>query len=133
MLNTEIKTIPHSHHRYPTCGDYYYEDGKTKILVSDMKNEKYEFLVAIHEQVEEFLTKLRGIREEDITNFDKTFEHLRMDGDYSEPGDSIHAPYYLEHQFATIIEKLLAIELNVNWEDYEKAIINLDEPANTGC
>jgi len=133
MLNTEIKTIPHNHQRYPTCGDYYYDFSKTIIHVSDMKNEKYEFLIAIHEQIEEFLTRLRGIKEEHITEFDKDYENQRKDGDYSEPGNSILAPYYKEHLFATIVEKLVAIELGVNWEDYEKAIINLDEPTNTGC
>src|SRR5208337_804011 len=121
MLNTEIKTIPHNHQRYPTCGDYYYDFSKTIIHVSDMKNEKYEFLIAIHEQIEEFLTRLRGIKEEHITEFDKDYENQRKDGDYK------------EHLFATIVEKLVAIELDVNWEDYEKAIINLDEPTNTGC
>jgi len=132
MINTEIKTIPHSHHRYPTVGDYYYEDGITRIRVSDMKNEKYEFLVSIHEQIEEFLTRLRGIKEEDITNFDKKFEENRKPGDYSEPGDCKAAPYYNEHQIATFIEKQLAIELNINWRDYEEAINILDEPISTG-
>lgn len=132
-MNIEIKTISHNHQRYPTCGDYYYEDNKTKIFISDMKNEKYEFLVAIHEQIEEFLTRLHRIKEEHITKFDKQFENNRQPGDYSEPGNDILAPYYREHQFATIIEKMIAAELKVNWEDYEKAIINLDEPTNTGC
>jgi hypothetical protein len=132
MINTEIRTIRHFSHRYPTVGDYYYEDNKTKIFVSDMKNEKYEFLIAIHEQVEAFLTRLRGIKEEHITAFDKQFEENRLNGNNDEPGDSFVAPYYKEHQFATIIEKLLAIELGVDWGEYEEAIINLDEPTNTG-
>ena len=127
MLNIEIKTIPHLQHRYPTVGDYYYEDGKTKIFVSDMQNEKYEFLVAAHEMIEEFLTKVRGIKEEQINEFDIEFEKNRKKGDLSEPGDSLFAPYYNEHKFATFIEELLALEMGVNWEEYEKAIINLDE------
>jgi hypothetical protein len=130
---TVIETISHLKHRYPTVGDYYIEDGINKIFVSDMKNEKYEFLVALHEFIEEFLTRQRGIIEADITKFDEQYEDCRPDGDHSEPGNSILAPYYKEHQFATIIEKLMALELNVNWEDYEKAIINLDEPTNHGC
>jgi len=133
MLNTEIRTIPHLRHRYPTVGDYFNEYEKLIIHVSDMKNEKYEFLVAIHEQIEEFLTRLRGIKEEAITEFDKRYEDNRAENDYSEPGDSSLAPYIREHQFATFVEKMIAIELGVDWKEYEEAIIHLDEPTNTGA
>jgi glucosamine 6-phosphate synthetase-like amidotransferase/phosphosugar isomerase protein len=130
MLNTEIKTIPHLRHRYPTVGDYYEEYGVRKIFVSDMKNEKYEFLVSIHEQIEEILTRLRGIKEEAIKEFDERYEANRPQGDKSEPGSSVHAPYIREHLFATFIEQAIAIELGVNWEDYETTIYNLDEPTS---
>jgi hypothetical protein len=133
VINIEIKTIPHLRQRYPTCGDYYYEDGITKIFVSDLNNGKYEFLVAVHELIEEFLTKIRGVKEEHITEFDKQYEQKRLPGDFSDPGNDINAPYFREHQFATVIEHIVASEIGVNWEDYETAINNLDEPANTGC
>lgn len=133
MLNTYIVTIPHNQHRYPTVGDYYIDDvGILRIFVSDMKNEKYEFLVAIHEQIEEFLTRLRGVKEEDITEFDKKFEKDRKDGDFSEPGNDPKAPYFKEHQFATIIEKFIALELGVNWEKYDETVCRLDDSPECG-
>ncbi len=136
MLNVEIKTIPHNQHRYPTVGDYFYnfdaEKIKTIIHVSDMKNESYEFLVSIHEQIEEFLTRLRGISEDSITAFDINFEKNRKDEDFSEPGNDPKAPYFKEHQFATIIEKFIALELGVDWNIYDETICRLDDSPECG-
>jgi hypothetical protein len=41
-----------------------------------------------------------------------------------EPGDSSEAPYHKEHVFATKIERMIADELGVDWDVYEK---HLDE------
>lgn len=125
MLNNEIKTIPHNEHRYDTVGDYYDKDGKKLFRISDMGNEDYEFLVSIHEQIEEYLTRKRGIKCEDIDKFDMYYENARQEGDITEPGNSPLAPYFKEHQFATSIEKQIADELGVDWEEYDKVVCSL--------
>lgn len=127
MLRTKIKTISHDKHRYDTVGDYRINGrtGYREILVSEMDNEDYEFLVAVHELIEEYLTRKRGIKEEDITKFDMYYEDARQEGDITEPGNSPLAPYFKEHQFATIIEKQIADELGVDWEEYDKVVCSL--------
>ena len=128
MLNISIKTIPHKKHRYETVGDYFDKDGKTHILVSDMNNEDYELLVAIHEILEQHLCKKRGIKEKDITKFDIAFEKRRAAGkepEDAEPGDHPNAPYRKEHFFATNIERTVALELGVNWAAYDDKVMSL--------
>lgn len=125
-LKISILTIPHSSHRYPTVGDYQdHPDKSRSVRVSDMGNEDYEFLVAIHELIEQHLCLKRFITEEKITAFDVKFEKNRQPGDTMEPGDAIGAPYRLEHQFATKIEREIAGELGVNWDEYSKVVDSL--------
>lgn len=126
MLNINIKTIPHSEHRYPTCGDYWVdENGVQQVRVSDMNNPDYEILVAIHELIELYLCQKRGIKEEGITAFDVEFENNRVEGNVDEPGDDKNAPYRKEHFFATNVERLLAEQLGVDWKVYSDIIEQL--------
>jgi hypothetical protein len=118
--------ISHDSQRYPTCGDYIFEsNGDIRIWVSDTGNDDYNFLVAVHELIEAYLTLRRGIKEEDITAFDKEFERNREEDNVDEPGDDPDAPYRKEHFFATNVERLLAAELNVDWATYDKTINEL--------
>ena len=122
-----IQTIPSSEHRYSTCGDYWVDpDGTMQIRVSDMKNWKYELLVAVHELIEQNLCLDRNIKEEDISAFDIQFEKEREEGkqpDDAEPGDDPKAPYRKEHFVSTNIERILAAELGVDWAEYDKAVM----------
>ncbi len=126
MLDIHIKTIPHKEQRYPTLGDYWRdEDKKQQVRISDLENNDYAFLIAIHELVEWYLTEKRGIKEEDIMAFDEQFEREREQGMVhapKEPGFDPRAPYIKEHTFATDIEKQLAKELGVGWEEYSATI-----------
>ena len=118
-----IETIPHEYQRYETVGDYVTDDfGQSHIRISNMKNWRYEMLVAIHEMLEQRLCMEAGMAEQDITLFDLKYEQSRPEGDTTEPGDSKDAPYYTQHQLATRIEKFIAGELGVNWDVYEKVI-----------
>lgn len=115
-MKTEIASIPHSEHRYPTLGDYWCaKDGTVFIRVSALPDWRYEFLIALHELIEEAVTRHRGIREPAIKAFDEA--HLDMD----DPGMSPEAPYHREHVLATAIEMLVAQELGVVWSEYEAA------------
>src|SRR6266496_3210353 len=122
-LITTIVDIKHDQQRYNTIGDWIYDDkGNLLITVSRMNNWKYEFLIAFHEQIESALCKARGISQEDVDNFDMEFESRRQDGDFSEPGDSQLAPYHKEHMIASVMERAMAIELDVEWEEYDKTV-----------
>lgn len=128
-MNINIKTIKNRHQRYPTVGDYWFEnDGDIQIRISNMGNTDYEFLVAIHELIECYLTKKRGISEESITAFDMKFEEERKDTMHrmeDEPGYDPRAPYKNEHFFAEAIERLLANQLGVDWKTYNDSIMIL--------
>jgi len=122
MKQVTIKTIPHKKQRYETPGDYFNIGKKeTMFHISDLKNNDYEFLVAIHEIIEWYFTERAGIKEKDIMKFDKEFEAKRKTGNTDEPGNDPSAPYYEQHQFATFIEKQIAKELGINWREYEHA------------
>ncbi len=120
MLNINIKTIPDNEQRYDTVGDYWKKDGVDEIKVSMMGNRQYEFLVAIHEMVEQFLCENAGITDEEITKFDIEYEEKRKNGDDTEPGEDIYAPYHKQHMFAEKIEKMMAEECEIDWQDYCK-------------
>src|SRR5580704_2235619 len=95
MLNIDIKTIPHNKQKYETVGDYWARHGRQSVRVSDMKNAKYELLVAIHELIEQALVADRGITEEAINEFDIRFEEERKLGLHTideEPGFDPYAP-----------------------------------------
>lgn len=125
-MRISIRTIPHDTQRYPTVGDWIWDkNGDIIITVSDMKNKKFEFLVAFHELIETMLCKERGIKQEEVDDFDISYEAKRNFGDDSEPGDSLKAPYYNEHQFATCLERLMALELGVNWKEYDEKVSSL--------
>jgi hypothetical protein len=121
-----IDIIPHEQQRYPTVGDWQYgEDNSIYIKVSDTFNWQFNALVGIHELIEAMLCKNRGIREEEVTEFDIEFEDTRESNTSSEPGDHPEAPYHNEHVFAMCLERLLAHELRVNWEQYEEILDSL--------
>lgn len=130
-LHIYIDTIPHAEHRYPTVGDYWRVKNsafgleRLEVRVSALGNEDYEFLVAIHELIEEHLTRKRGISEASITAFDVAFEAVRTTDSIDEPGDHPDAPYRYEHFFATSIERLIAAELGVDWMAYSAKIESL--------
>ena len=125
-MKIQLKTIPHSSQRYETVGDYWVDqNGVRHIRISDMGNEDYEFLVGLHEQIEQHLCLKRGITEESISAFDIAYEANRPEGDESEPGDHPDSPYRKEHFFATNIERMIALELGVEFAEYSKAVMSL--------
>lgn len=120
-MNTLIKSMPTL--RYSSAGDYYEKGGLLHIEVFDQGIEDHNFLVALHEFVEQYLTQKRGITNEQIDSFDFEYERNRQEGDdTSEPGDAPDCPYRNEHRFAMIMEQLMAKELGVDWNEYDKNI-----------
>jgi hypothetical protein len=119
-LKISIRTVPHDHQRYDSAGDYFLgPESWVLIQVTDLGDWKKEALVAVHELVEFFLVLNKGISIKEIDQFDFSF-----DGD-GEPGDDPKSPYHKEHLYATTVEKDLACELGVDWEEYSKTIDSL--------
>ena len=124
-MKTIIDTIPHSKQRYETPGDYWEEGGVQQIVVSELGDEKMDFLVKLHEFIEQNLCRFRGIKETDIKLFDEEFELNRKKGNTDEPGFDSKSPYVREHTIATGIEFLVAAELGVDIKEYDKKINSL--------
>lgn len=122
-----ISQVPHRRQRYETVGDWI--PGKpAQIRVSKMGDQRYVFLVALHEMIEYELCRMHGITDKEVVAFDVNFEAERRMNLHSvdaEPGDHPKAPYRNEHQFATMIEMMVAQKLGVSWSDYERTILSL--------
>ena len=111
-----VQTVPLLEQRYSTLGDYWVDgDGTVQVRVTEMGDEYHEMLCAVHEVIEFFLCKRRGIPEPDIMAFDLAHPEL------PEPGEHPDAPYRKEHAFAEHIEYLIARQMNIPWDVYEAA------------
>lgn len=130
-MNITIKTIQHKDQRYPTVGDWQYDDqGNLTITISELGDWRMEALIAVHELVETLLCKQAGIKQIEVDAFDVTFEHNRppsnkyeaVEGENDEPGDEPTAPYVRQHCVAIGFERILAAELGVLWKLYEEKI-----------
>ena len=108
-----IGTIPHSEQRYDTVGDWQGMGQDFTIRVSESKDYRYNFLVAIHELVEVALCVQAGIHSGDVDAWDMK---------HDEAGDDPKAPYHRQHLFAEAIERLIALEMGVRWDIYESAL-----------
>ena len=116
-MKIEIRTIDHKAQRYNTAGDYFEgKEGFTFFRISEMGNEDYNFLIAIHEFGEAYLCKREGIKFKDIDKFD--IDHPELD----DPGSSPKAPYHKQHMLMLIIEKLLCRSMGLSWKMYEKRL-----------
>lgn len=130
-MQINVKTIPHDKQRYDTCGDWWFdeENDSLEIRVSDMKNINYEYLVADHEMRESMVCNAQGISEKQITEFDMKFEEIRKEYPAiigsMEPGDMTSAPYCQAHKFATDVERVTAVQLKVDWKEYDDKVASL--------
>lgn len=115
-----IETIPHDQQRYPTAGDWYRDEGALNIRVSETLDPRDAILVALHEMVEALLCEHRNIDEQEVTKFDLAVE---PDGQWADdPGHCPDAPYHKEHVFAECVERLMARELDRNWQEYDAGL-----------
>ncbi len=122
-----ISQVPHRKQRYETVGDWI-PGRPAEIRVSRMKDQRYVFLVALHEMIEYELCKKNGISDNEVVAFDVNFEAERQKNMHpieAEPGNDPRAPYRDEHDFATMIEMMVAQKLGVKWSAYEKTLMSL--------
>lgn len=122
-MKVSIQTIPHTGQRYNTIGDWQFDDnsGDLTIFVSSLRDHQYECLVAIHELVEAVLCRNAGISTATVDDFDLNHQSLI----YDEPGDDPLSPYHWQHIIASIIERVVAYALRVDWQAYEARTNNV--------
>jgi hypothetical protein len=121
MLPIVIEAIPAAAQRYDTAGDWFYNSiGELRIFVNEASDPRYSFLIALHELVEVKLCEQAGITQEMVDEFD-----LNYKGD--DPGADSKAPYHVQHNHATAVEKYVAEALGVNWEVYDNWCIYGDK------
>lgn len=135
-MDINIRTIPHSEQRYPTVGDWWFDEaGNLQIRVSKMSDDRFESLVAFHELAEVLLCRKAGVTQEDADDFDIAFENERAAGLHpqdAEPGDSDDAPYREQHSMATALERALSVALGVNWKEYDDEVMALGNKTEGG-
>jgi hypothetical protein len=123
-----VSQVPHRQQRYDTVGDWIPGD-PVRIRVSRMKDERYVFLVALHEMIEYELCRMHGVTDREVVEFDVNFEkerRSRLHAIDAEAGDDPRAPYRDEHGFATMIERMVAQKMGVSWTAYENAVLSLN-------
>jgi hypothetical protein len=86
-LKIVIETVDHQ--RYPTAGDWQLKPDGLHILVSRMSDQRYEFLVGMHEAIEAYLCKQAGISQVAVDRFDQAYERRRKPGDDSAVRETI--------------------------------------------
>ena len=122
-----IKFVNSEDQRYSTCGDYLETPTHHEFRITKQTSPEKSMLILFHEMVEYYLTELKGIPEETITNFDLCWNSESINIE-DEPGNckSLHGivnPYYKEHRFAENIERQIAHEAGIDWFDYESNLI----------
>jgi hypothetical protein len=133
-MKINIEMIPHQLHRYSTVGDWWVDkEGTLRIRVSDMGNEQYSALVALHELVEVLVESIKHgslavphwlVVQTD--KFDEEYEAKRSKKDTSsEPGYQPDCPVYEGHMLASAVEHLAAMLLHIDYNAYQKAIADL--------
>lgn len=96
--------------------------GSLEMRISELGNTRYEMLVAMHELTEALSCLFAGITTKQVDRFDFPW---RPHGLYGEPGDDPKAPYHTQHDAGIVVERFLAHEWEVDWEQYGEAMRNL--------
>jgi len=122
-----IRFIDGEKQRYATPGDYTYDaDADTiTIFVSLMDDWRSELAVAVHELVESVACLADDVDFMEIDGFDVQFEKARMSGtvgEEDEPGDSVDAPYRIQHAAATFVEREVCSQLKLPWVKHEQTV-----------
>jgi hypothetical protein len=123
-MNIRIEIVPDiASQRYPTSGDYFYEpDGTLVFRITEQVKDEYTTMILIHEMFEELTTRMNGITEQEIMDFDLEFEKNRTE-DSGEPGDDPNAPYFKYHVLATKVERMICKAIGISFKKYDNEII----------
>ena len=116
MLHISIDTIPQKQHEYATYGNYKGHIRRRFIEVSELNDWRWEFLIALHELIEQNIALALGLSEAEILAWD--LAHLESD----DPGSLDGCPYKFMHLYAERAEKDMCRMCNWDYEEYCKAL-----------
>lgn len=118
-MNINIQVIPPEQMRPEVDGaDWYFDaNGDLQVRVCPMSDWKRETLLAIHEAVEAIMCREHGISHHVVDQWDLEFNKTHAFD--VNAGDFTDCPYRREHCAASAIERVLALELNVPWQEYD--------------
>jgi hypothetical protein len=114
-LTVQLTFIPQESQRYDTAGDWLWYGETLEIRLSREVGDddpRHATLLFVHELVEALLCQSAGIDARAVDQFDMRF------GGKAEPGDDPAAPYHHQHIAAEAVERALADQLGVDWNDY---------------
>jgi hypothetical protein len=83
-LKIIIETV--AHERYRTVGDWQVKPDGLHVTVSKMSDQRYEFLIGMHEAIEAYLAVHAGISPAAVDKFDEAYESRRQKGDDKRAG-----------------------------------------------
>lgn len=118
-----IEAVPQHAMRPPydqdMSGDWLYEgrDLVIRATGTDLSDPE-TFLLALHELIEAYLCRHRGITQAQVDRFDEAMARVPLNPDYphdpdAEPGDHPASPYRREHRFSCLIEFMVAHEIGL--------------------
>lgn len=106
---------------HPDIGDWQVnaDNSPAVICAADTGNDISNCAILIHEIVESMLCWIHGVKEEDVTRFDKMFFQEQSEGKHlkkAEPGFDRRAPYRDWHLVAERIEREFVVQAGESWE-----------------
>lgn len=119
-------TLPYKQLRsHPDIGDWIVnaDNSPAVICAADTGNDISNAGILIHEIVESMLCWLRGVKEEDVTRFDKMWFEEQERGlhpENAEPGYDSRCPYLKEHFAATNAERYFVEQCGMMWSKHEE-------------
>lgn len=124
-MNINIQVIENKDHRPGISGaDWYYDQkGDLQVRVSKMSDWRREMILAFHEASEAIMCRHNGVTVQAVDDYDRPFEEKK--DNVTNVGDRTDCPYRREHCFASAIERILAGELEVPWQDYDDELAKI--------
>lgn len=123
-MDIHATIIPREQHRPEVDGCDWYFDSKDNlnVLTSSLGDWRYDALLQIHELIEAVLCKHAGITQQQVDLFDQSFDVAHPNQPDLGAGDDPSAPYFRQHVIATACESIVAHELGVDWNAYNKEL-----------
>jgi hypothetical protein len=122
-MRIQIETVPHAQQRYETTGDWWWDPDDTLQM-------RVSALAELAPRRTDRCSRARGGAalqgSRCVYGSGRRVRHGSGER-IGWPGDDPRAPYHREHEFAGCVERLLAHELGIDWNDYEDALDALYE------
>lgn len=125
-MDISIQVIPNDQHRPGITGaDWFWDEaGNLHVKVSKLSDWRREIALGMHEAAEAILCKHNGVTQKSVDEFDAKWEKEHP-AEKIAAGDQSDSPYRREHGFATAVERILASELGIDWNDYDEELNRL--------